>query len=55
MPRRLLPDKLVVVFKKCPSSRPVIRVAPVAFVRRLRMLGIRDGELVECEDQMTLA
>ena len=43
-PRRCLPDVLVVVFRNCPSSRPVAKVALVTFTWHLRVLGVVDGE-----------
>lgn len=55
MPRRLLADELIVVFKNCLTSGTVTKVAFVSFVHRLRVLQFGDGELRECEDQMTLA
>lgn len=53
-PRWLLPDELVVVFRHCPSSGALTKVAPVAFVCPLKVLGFGEGEQRELEDQMKL-
>lgn len=52
MTSRLLPDKLVVVFKNYPTSGPVMKVGLRydLWWLRLRVLRVGNGKPRECED-----